>query len=73
MKILNVKVKPNSRETKIISQSGDELAIAVAAPAENNKNPLMRVFELLTPHVAINKILIRDNNNKNPLMRVFEL
>ena len=40
MKTLNVKVKPNSRETKIISQSGDELAIAVAAPAENNKNSL---------------------------------
>jgi len=41
-----VKVKPNASEAKIISENGNELVVAVAAPAENNKNPLMRVFEL---------------------------
>jgi len=58
MKLLNIKVKPNSPETKItqaepssavprgtrgstlVSRSGDELVVAVAAPAENNKNSL---------------------------------
>ena len=37
MKVLNIKVKPNAPETKIISQVGDDLVIAVAAPAEDNK------------------------------------
>jgi uncharacterized protein (TIGR00251 family) len=34
---LQVRVKPSARETKIISQDGSSLVIAVAAPPEDNK------------------------------------
>ena len=34
--ILKIKVKPNARKTKILKE-GDELEIAVAAPASDNK------------------------------------
>ena len=32
-----VKVKPNSPETKIVSETADEMTVEIAAPAENNK------------------------------------
>ena len=37
MRQLLIKVKPNAPKTKIISQSSNNLVIAVAAPAENNQ------------------------------------
>lgn len=35
--ILKVKVKPSARKTEILKKLGDELEIAVAAPAEGGK------------------------------------
>ncbi len=37
MKTIKITVKPNSPETKIISERGADLVIAVHAPAEKNK------------------------------------
>jgi hypothetical protein len=34
---LQVKVKPNARETKVLSEEGNVMTIAVAAPPEDNK------------------------------------
>lgn len=69
--IINVKVKPNSKEEKIEKVSEKEYIIHVREPAENNKANV-RVINLLSkelnaPHKTIK---IKNPTSRNKLIEV---
>jgi uncharacterized protein (TIGR00251 family) len=69
MKTLIVKVKPNSPETKIISQSDSEIILAVAAPAEQNKANI-ELIKFLGKHLNGDIKILRGLTSKTKLIRV---
>lgn len=69
MKILKITVKPNSPETKIISENGAELVVAVHAPAEQNKANVELIRFLKKKFGAAVKI-IRGVTSKKKMIKV---
>ena len=69
MKTLIVKVKPNSPETKVISQSENELTLAIAAPPEHNKANI-ELIKFLSKHFKGKVELIRGLSSRNKVIRV---
>lgn len=69
MMTLNIKVKPNAPETKIISQAGDDLVIAVAAPAEDNKANV-ELIKFLTKKFGADVRIVRGLKSKNKIVKL---
>jgi uncharacterized protein (TIGR00251 family) len=69
MRTLIVKVKPNSPETKILSQSDSEIILAVAAPAEQNKANI-ELIKFLSKHLNGDIKILRGLTSKTKLIRV---
>ena len=67
--LINVKVKPNAPETKIISQAGDSLVVAVAAPPENNKANV-ELIKFLRRKFGADVRIVRGLKGKNKLVKV---
>src|SRR3989344_4901156 len=68
---LLVKVKPNAKETKIISKSESEMTIALAAPATNGKANLELIKFLKKTFKTDIKILRGKTSNINLSRDVF--
>ncbi len=69
MKTLNVKVKPNSPETKIISENGDELVVAVHAPPENNKANI-ELIKFLKRHFGADVRIMRGAASRKKIVQI---
>ncbi len=69
MRTLIVKVKPNAPKTKVISQSENELILAVAAPPENNKANI-EVIKFLSRHFKGDVKILRGLTSKTKLIRI---
>ena len=69
MRTLIVRVKPNSPETKILSQSDSEIILAVAAPAEQNKANI-ELIKFLGKHLNGDIKILRGLTSKTKLIRV---
>jgi len=71
--ILNVKVKPNSKEEKIEKISEKEYIISVKEPAENNKANI-RVINLLSKelNVSYKDIKIKNPKSRDKLVEIKE-
>ena len=64
---LKIKVKPRQKETKIISQSEDEIIVAVKSPPEKNKANL-EIIKFLSKHFKIKVRIIKGLKSKNKLI-----
>ncbi|HKZ49542.1 MAG TPA: DUF167 domain-containing protein [Candidatus Nanoarchaeia archaeon] len=69
MQILKVKVKPNSPETRVISQSPEELVLAISAPAENNKANI-ELLKFLKKHFKSKVEIVRGLKSRTKIIRV---
>ncbi len=69
MKLLNVKVKPNARETKVISQSSNELVIAVHAPPEDNKANI-ELIKFLSRKFGAEVRIVRGLKGRNKVVEI---
>lgn len=69
MGVLKVTVKPNSPETKIISENGAELVVAVHAPAEKNKANV-ELIKFLKKHFGRDVKIIRGATSKRKVICV---
>ncbi|MBI4095293.1 MAG: YggU family protein [DPANN group archaeon] len=69
MKQMLVKVKPNSPETKIVSENGAELVIAVHAPAENNKANI-ELIKFLSKKFGADVRIVRGLRGRNKIVEV---
>lgn len=69
MKVLSVKVKPNAPKTKVISQSGNELTLAIAAPPENNKANI-ELIKFLSKHFKGDVKILRGLTSKTKIVRI---
>ena len=70
MKTLIVKVKPNSPETKVISQSENELTLAIAAPPEQNKANI-ELIKFLSKHFKAKVEILRGLTSKNKVIKLY--
>lgn len=68
--IIKVKVKPNSPETKIISQTENEIVLAIAAPAENNKANI-ELIKFLSKYFGADVKIVRGLKSKNKIVKLF--
>ena len=66
--ILKVKVKPNARKTEILKH-GDELEIAVAAPAESGKAN-MELIKFLKKKFGSDVKIIRGKTSKRKTIKL---
>jgi len=64
---LKIKVKTRQKETKIISQSEDEIVLAVKSPPEKNKANL-EIIKFLSKHFKIKVRIIKGLKSKNKLI-----
>jgi len=64
---LKIKVKTRQKETKIISQSEDEIILAVKSPPEKNKANL-EIIKFLSKHFKIKVRIIKGLKSKNKLI-----
>lgn len=62
--IINVKVKPNSKEEKVEKSSENDYLICVKEPAEDNKANI-RVINLLSKQLGVNHKDIKIKNSKS--------
>ena len=62
--IINVKVKPNSKEEKIEKISENEYAVCIKEPAEDNKANI-RLINLLSKQIGVSYKDIRIKNPKS--------
>ena len=69
MRIITVKVKPNASKTRVISQSPEELVLAVSEPAEDNK-PNIEVIKFLSKHFKANIEIVRGLKSKTKIVRI---
>jgi uncharacterized protein len=69
MKLLNIKVKPNAPETKIISENSNELVIAVHAPAKDNLANI-ELIKFLKKYFEADVRVVRGLKSKNKVVRV---
>ena len=71
--ILNIKVKPNSKEEKVERIAEGEYAISVKEPAEDGKANI-RVINLLSKelNVGYKSIKIKNPTSRNKLIEVKE-
>lgn len=69
--ILNVKVKPNSKEEKIEKIGEGEYLISVKEPAEDNKANI-RVINLLSKalNISYKNIKIKNPTSRNKIIEV---
>jgi len=67
MKIINVIVKTNASETKIISETESEIKLAVAAPAEQNKANI-ELIKFLSKKFGKNVKILRGLTSKKKLV-----
>ena len=69
--IINVKVKPNSKEEKIEKTSEKEYLIHVKEPAEDNKANI-RVINLLSKQFGVSHkdIKIKNPKSRNKLVEI---
>lgn len=67
--MLSVKVRPNAHKTEILSQSENELVVAVAAPPENNKANI-ELIKFLSKHFRAEIKILRGLKSKTKLIRV---
>ena len=66
-RILNITVKPNSPKTKILEEAGNNLKIAVAAPASDNKAN-QELIKFLKKKFKKNIKIIRGLTSKKKLV-----
>jgi len=66
---LLVKVKPNARETKIISKSESEMTIALAAPATDGKANL-ELIRFFKKELKLQVIIISGEKARTKLLKV---
>lgn len=69
MRIITVKVKPNASKTRVISQSPEELVLAVSEPAEDNKANI-EVIKFLSKHFKANIEIVRGLKSKTKIVRI---
>ncbi len=69
MKVLKITVKPNSPETKIISENGAELVIAVHAPAEKNKANL-ELIKFLKKRFGVDVRIMRGAASRKKIVQI---
>jgi len=69
MRIINVVVKPNSPETKILSETESEIRLAVAAPPEGGKANL-EVVKFLSKHFKTDVEIIRGFTSRKKVIRI---
>ncbi len=70
MKTILVKVKPNSSETKIISENGNELVVAVHAPAERNKANI-ELIKFLRKKFGSDVKIIRGATSRKKIVTIY--
>lgn len=69
--IINVKVKPNSKEDKIEKTGENEFIIHVKEPAEDNKANI-KVINLLSKEfgVSFRKIMIKNPRSRDKIIEI---
>jgi uncharacterized protein (TIGR00251 family) len=66
---LSVKVKPNSKATKITGKDGDTLLVDIAAPADKNKANL-ELLKFLKRHFKKTAKLVRGRTSREKVVEL---
>jgi len=69
MRQLLIKVKPNAPKTKIISENGNELVVAVHTPPENNKANI-ELIKFLSKKFGAEVRIVRGLKGKNKVVAI---
>ncbi|MEM2873843.1 MAG: DUF167 domain-containing protein [Candidatus Nanoarchaeia archaeon] len=69
MKYIRVKVKPNRPETRIVSQTSDEVIVEVAASPRNNEANI-ELIKFLSKHFNSNVKILKGKTSKNKIVEI---
>jgi uncharacterized protein (TIGR00251 family) len=68
---LQVKVKPNARENKIIEQTADRLTVSIAAPPEDNKANI-ELIKFLSRQLKKQVRIVSGFGSKTKIVEILE-